>query len=136
MFDLTRFAPLMYLAGRRLDELTMLDFRRVADTFGIKVDLTEELKLAGLALMQGQNINTVADMIQSPQSVAQLMNFLRGQGVNGDLATAEVDDMYSSTSVMYDTSAGEEPPAPPVRSEAPRQSRLIAPAAVGWRLPG
>ncbi|UNI73407.1 hypothetical protein ER16_Small3 [Pseudomonas phage ER16] len=51
----------------------------------MKVNVTDELMAAGLALLRGQNINTVADMIQTPESIGQLLAFVqRGIGIEPD----------------------------------------------------
>lgn len=132
-----RFAPLMYLAGKRLEDLTMSDLQKVSNTMGLEVKITDELQQAALGLLQGKDIHTVADMIQSPDSVAQLINLLRGHGVHGDLAAAEVDDMYRADSVMYALAEDDVVlQEVPVIKEVPRQSRLITSPATGWRLPG
>jgi len=137
MMGFAKFAPLMYLAGKRLEDLTMVDLQKVTNTLGLEVKITSELQQAALGLLQGKDIHTVSDMIQSPESVTQLINLLRGQGVQGDIAVAEVDDMYSADSVMYSLSDDESPPSiVPVRANVPRQSRLISSPITGWRLPG
>jgi len=67
---------LLPLVSKTLDELTGPDFKLIATTLGLKVELTDELKTAAMAMLKGQDINTVADLIQKPDSVKQLLEFV------------------------------------------------------------
>lgn len=73
-----KFLKLLPLAGKRLEDLTLAELNDVREVMGVEVHVTDELKTAGLALLKGQNLDTVADLIQSPDSVKQLIAFLRG----------------------------------------------------------
>jgi len=66
------------LKGKQLNDLTLVELQGVLDAFNIAVPVTDELKLAGLALLQDKPIDTVADLIQDPQSVMQLVTFFKG----------------------------------------------------------
>lgn len=76
-FDLMKLAKLAPLLPKRLDELSVEELKGVQTVLGVEADVTEELKAAALALFQGKNLNTVADMIQSPESIKQLVLFLK-----------------------------------------------------------
>lgn len=73
-----RYAKLGPLLPKKLTDLSLDDLNSVCDIFGLKVKLTEELKLAALGLLQGQDLSTVADVVQSPESVQQLVSLFRG----------------------------------------------------------
>lgn len=124
------FTAIMPLMGKTLQELSLSDLSNVADVFGFEVRVTEELKEAALALLKGENINKVADMIQSPESVIMLVDFLRRAVSTGD------DD--------YDRVFGRKTPDPEVpiltRSVSddvtltvPR-NELISSPFTGWKL--
>lgn len=73
--NLAKVSALMQYADRKLADLTVDDLRSIADVLGIAdIDVTPELREAGLALLKGQNVDSVADMIQSPESIHQLVS--------------------------------------------------------------
>lgn len=83
--DIMRLAKLAPLMSKGLSELSQSDLELAASTFDIQVVVTEELRNAALALLQGQNIHSVAELIQSPESVQQLISMFRrskGEAVN------------------------------------------------------
>jgi len=41
-------------------------------------NIDEDLKKAAVALLEGQSVHTVADLIQSPGAIEQLVTFLKG----------------------------------------------------------
>lgn len=65
---------LLPLLGKKISDLTLEDITRVRDFMKLDVVVTPELRDAGIALLQGMDIDSVADMIQSPESVQQLMS--------------------------------------------------------------
>lgn len=78
---LDKFAKIGQLASmrsRRLESLTPGEIGDIAKMFGVNVEVTEELKAAGMALLAGKDLNTVSDMIQNPESVGQLVQLLKG----------------------------------------------------------
>lgn len=75
--DILRLAKLAPLVGKDLSDLTLPDLELAAAVFDIEVVATEELRNAALALLQGKNIHSVADLIQSPESVQQLISMFR-----------------------------------------------------------
>lgn len=68
---------LLPLLGKRIEDLTLIDLERVKKALKIDVQLTEELRAAGIAMLKGDGINTAADMIQSPESVQKLLSFFQ-----------------------------------------------------------
>jgi len=56
-------------------ELKALAKRLIPD-LGVNID--EDLKKAAIALLEGRDINTVSDLIQSPGAIQQLVQFLKG----------------------------------------------------------
>lgn len=69
---------LLPLAPKKLHELTLTDLKLVGTTLGFNVDVTPELKLAAIQLLAGQDINSVADLIQKPETIQQLITFIHG----------------------------------------------------------
>lgn len=86
-----KFLKLLPLAGKRLEDLTLAELNDVREVMGVEVHVTDELKSAGLALLKGQNLDTVADLIQSPDSVKQLVAFIRG-GVTAFASPTSIAD--------------------------------------------
>lgn len=68
---------LLPLLGKKAADLTLEDCQLVATTFKIDVHVTPELREAGLAILKGANIDKVADMIQNPESVQQLLSIFQ-----------------------------------------------------------
>lgn len=85
--QLVKLAPLM---NRRLESLTLDELKGISDTLGFKVAVTEELKSAALSLLQGKSLDTVADMISQPESLQQIVLFLKG-GITS-IADAEIEN--------------------------------------------
>ena len=85
-------AQLAALRNRRLESLTREELGGLAKAFGINVPVTEELRVAGLELLKGKSLDSVADMIQSPESVAQIVTFLTGGVKSLTDAQAEADE--------------------------------------------
>lgn len=75
--DMGKMLKLAPLAAKKLTDLTLEDISGVVSMFGIEVSVTEELQAAALGLLQGKDIHTVADMIQSPESVTMMVEFIR-----------------------------------------------------------
>nr|UQT02514.1 P12 [Red mite associated cystovirus] len=112
--------------GKRLEDLVVTEIVDVLSAFNVKIDVTDELMEAGLALLRGQNINTVADMVKSPDSIVQLMSFMqRGLGIAPD----EYDSFEYTSPVLIEHEA-----AAAIVHEQPTQRRLVT-ANPGWRLP-
>lgn len=85
------FAPLAKLKDRRLESLSVAELKEITTMVGLdKLKVTDELKTAGLALLQGKSLDTVSDLINSPESVAQLVTFLKG-GMKS-IASTEMED--------------------------------------------
>lgn len=90
MQQLVRFAKLAPLMNRRLESLSLEELRGISVDLGLKVKVTEELKNAALSLLQGKSLDTVADMVTQPESIQQLVMFLKG-GV-ASIAEAEIEN--------------------------------------------
>ena len=90
MQQLMRFAKLAPLMNRRLESLTLEELRDISTTLDLKIKVTEELKNAALSLLQGKSLDTVADMVTQPESIQQLVMFLKG-GVSS-IAEAEIEN--------------------------------------------
>lgn len=74
---LALLGQLKSMGGRTLESLTADEIGGMAKAFGLDVQVTEELKAAGMALLAGRDLNTVNDMIQSPESIMQLVSLLK-----------------------------------------------------------
>lgn len=136
MFPIAKFLPLLHLRGKRLEDVTTEELNMIAEILGIKVNVNDELKRAGMALLRGDSIDTVADMIQSPESIQKIMLFLQGKSEQDFAIEGELVELYSGNAI--DAALGVEPtvavrkePASPVV----QPSGLIGSASVGWRLP-
>lgn len=69
---------LLSLLTKRPEELTDADLTAVLAQFAPGVGLTDELKSAALALMKGEDIHTVSDLIQKPESIKRLVSLAKG----------------------------------------------------------
>jgi len=67
------------LLGKRLEDLTAGDLTKIKSVLKIDVELTDELKEAGIALLRGDSIDTVSDLIQKPESIQKLLSFVQQQ---------------------------------------------------------
>lgn len=65
---------LLPLLGKSVADLTLADLQKVVSVLKLNIDVTDELRSAGLALLKGENIDKVADLIQSPESVQKLLS--------------------------------------------------------------
>lgn len=74
---LALFGHLKSMGGRTLSSLSAEEIGAIAKGFGLHVQISDELKAAGMALLAGKDLNTVNDMIQSPESVLQLVSLLK-----------------------------------------------------------
>lgn len=73
-----QMVKLFPLASKKLDELTLNDLKLVGTTLGLEVDITPELQTAAFEILSGNNIHSVSDLIQSPESIQQLITFIHG----------------------------------------------------------
>lgn len=62
----------------RANQLEKVHLERVADALGIEIPFNDEIINALIELLRGKDIDTVADLIQSPDSIGELVTFLRG----------------------------------------------------------
>lgn len=136
MFPIAKFLPLLHLRSKRLEDVTTEELNMIAEILGIKVNVNDELKRAGMALLRGDSIDTVADMIQSPESIQKIMLFLQGKSEQDFAIEGELVELYSGNAI--DAALGVEPTVA-VRKEPAssvvQPSGLIGSASVGWRLP-
>lgn len=86
---LALFGQLKSMGGRRLESLTATEIGEIAKGFGLDVQITDELKAAGMALLAGKDLNTVSDMIQNPESVIQLVTLLKNGAGSPEPTIAE-----------------------------------------------
>lgn len=75
---LALFAKLKSYGDRKLASLTPTEIGEIASSFGVNVEVTDELKAAGMALLAGRDLDSVNDMIKSPESVMQLVQLFKG----------------------------------------------------------
>lgn len=75
--DIVRYAKIAPLLGKKLADLSVDDIKLATETFGVDVQVTEELKAAALGLLQGQQLDSVAELVQSPESLQQLISFFK-----------------------------------------------------------
>lgn len=86
---LALLGQLKSMGGRTLESLTADEIGGLAKAFGLNVQITDELKAAGMALLAGKDLNTVNDMIQSPESVLQLVSLLKNGAGRPEPTVAE-----------------------------------------------
>lgn len=67
------------LMGRKLVDLTIEDLGLLQSALGLNIRITPELQIAALGLLQGKSIDTVADLVQSPESLQQLVSLVKGE---------------------------------------------------------
>lgn len=112
-FGMQKMMMLVPLMDKRLEDLDVNTVQGLLKAIGSDVVVNDELLSAGLALLAGENIHSVADMIKSPESIQMLVNtFARGIGV-GSKPVPALEQL--ETNVVED-----EP--------------LLFTAAPGWRL--
>lgn len=131
MLPFAKLMPFAHLLDKQITDLTPADIDGVLGALGVQVNVTDELRAAGLALLQGRDIDSVADMIQSPESVQQLVAMLAGPVSDEKIAFHEVNRMYEPESApgLYI-----EPKQKPKKLPARRIETFSSPV-VGWRYP-
>lgn len=67
-----------HLAHLRADELTVEHLDAIASALKSPIPFNEELKTAAVEFLRGRDINAVCDLIQSPESVRDIVIFLKG----------------------------------------------------------
>lgn len=67
-----------YLKDKRASELSIDDIGALGNAFGVSLPLTEEVQTALVAWFRGHNIDSVCDILQSPDSVVQVVQFIKG----------------------------------------------------------
>lgn len=69
---------LAYLRDKKSEDLTQADVVAVGTAFGVDLPLTEEVRDAFLAWLQGKDLDSVCDLINQPESVYQVIEFIQG----------------------------------------------------------
>jgi len=67
------------LLSKKLNELTVDELNLVSKQLNINVEVTETMREAALTLMQSGNLDSVADLIKSPEQIKQLVSFFQSQ---------------------------------------------------------
>lgn len=75
--DILRYAKLAPLIPKKLSDLSSDELGLAAEVFDVQVEVTDELRSAFLALLQGKDIDTVADLVQSPESIHQIISLFK-----------------------------------------------------------
>lgn len=70
------------MMGMSANQLTPEHVARIGDAFGVKIPFNDEVVNAFIAMLKGHNIHQVSDLIKSPESVGEIIAFIRG-GFNG-----------------------------------------------------
>lgn len=136
MLSIAKFLPLLHLKDKRLEDVTEGELAQVAAILGIRIDINEELKKAGMALLRGENIHTVADMIQSPESIQKIMLFLQGKTKETVEIEGELAELYSGNSIDSSLEVTEQIGFAHAEPQLVVQPNgLIGSSRVGWRLP-
>ena len=90
-----RLLDLSDLLHLRVNQITKEHLIRVADAVGVAIPFNDEIVEAFIALLRGKNINDVADLLQSPESVGALITFLQG-GYKSLVEAATVEAGFES----------------------------------------
>lgn len=75
--DLSALSKLAQFANVRVEDLTHEHLHAMADALGYRLEITDELLSAVVTCLRGESIHKAADLIRSPQSMAQLVAILR-----------------------------------------------------------
>lgn len=70
------------LLALKTGDLTVDHVDQIAKAFRTELPVTEEIRNAAVELLKGRNINEVADMIQQPESIHDLVLFFK-EGLSG-----------------------------------------------------
>lgn len=97
--NLMKVMNLAHLKDKLITELTLSDLTSVRDAVipGASIPISDELKDAALHMLRGDDIHKVADMIQSPESISQLMTLFT-HGVSGLQKLADAERIGSAVS--------------------------------------
>lgn len=131
MLPFAKLMPFAHLLDKQITDLTTEDIDGVLDALGVQVNVTEELRSAGLALLQGRDINSVADMIQSPESVQQLVAMFTRPATDEGLASIEVSNMYGHEPIGIPYVDPKPKPKPKKLPAGGRE--IFSSPVVGWR---
>lgn len=89
--DLSALAKIAPFMNRPVSALSPSDIQTIASAFRIEIDPSNELHNAAVALLKGENVNVVSDLIQNPQSVKKLLELIQkpvaGPDLGDDLGT-------------------------------------------------
>lgn len=66
------------MVGIKANQLTPTHLQRVAAAFNVALPFTDELVAAFVDLLKGKDVNSVADAIQSPDSIRDIVLFFKG----------------------------------------------------------
>lgn len=70
---------LLPLLGKRLEDLSIDDLKAVKNHFKIDVEVTPELHKLTMKMLTDSDIDSVADLIQSPDQIKKLLGFFKSQ---------------------------------------------------------
>lgn len=83
--DLVSLLPLAQFKDMRLADLTPAVVGDVAKVLGLDVDVTADTTARVVELLRGENVDAMADLLNKPESVQKLHNFLRGEHVDWNI---------------------------------------------------
>jgi hypothetical protein len=65
------------LQRKRLEDITDSDLDLIGDALDVRFNVTDELKKAVRSFIRGTNFDTVSDMLQSPDTLAQIIDMYK-----------------------------------------------------------
>jgi len=72
---------LLPLLGKKLTDLSVDDLNLVSKELGINVQVTEQMRVGALLLAKDGDLDSVADLIKSPEQIKSFVNFFKNQAV-------------------------------------------------------
>lgn len=87
------------MASLRANQITRSHLDRVANAFDVTIPVSDELVEAFIHLLKGRDINTVADLIVSPEAIGELVTFLHG-GYRALVSTNGEAAMFSDDAAL------------------------------------
>lgn len=95
-----KLAGLSDMLRLKANQLTIDHLIRISDAFNTKLPITEETSKALLALFKGHDINDVADMIQSPEALTDIVVFFT-HGIKGLTTRNQEQNEFTEQSAEF-----------------------------------
>jgi hypothetical protein len=67
-----------HLKEKKANQLTKEDIQAIGGAFNMAIPFTDEIQTAFISWLKGNDIDSVCDLIQNPESVLQIVQFFKG----------------------------------------------------------